>query len=95
MDIDGTKKIDLKKQIFSCVSGSTRGEGTCKVFWTNYERGGGGHLNFLVELTFVSVAMTTPLLALIPREIFPLATAVSAYSSCTSLPDELKVVKEN
>ena len=43
--------------------------------------------------SFFSVASTTPLVALIPSEVAPPATAVSAYSICTSLPLGLKVVR--
>ncbi len=45
--------------------------------------------------SFFSVAMTTPSVALMPREVAPAATALSAYSICTSLPLGLKVVREN
>lgn len=40
------------------------------------------------------MAITTPLAALIPSEVWPDPTAVSACSICTSLPDGLKVVRE-
>ena len=45
--------------------------------------------------SFFSVASTTPLAALMPSEVAPAATAVSAYSICTSLPLGLKVVRLN
>ena len=41
------------------------------------------------------MAMTTPLAALMPSDVAPWATALSAYSICTSFPLGLKVVKEN
>ena len=44
--------------------------------------------------TFRSVAMTTPLVALMPSEVAPASTAFSAYSICTSLPLGLNVVSE-
>ena len=44
--------------------------------------------------SFRSVAMTTPLEALMPREVAPALTAFSAYSIWTSLPLGLKVVRE-
>jgi hypothetical protein len=47
-----------------------------------------------IEGNFFSVAMTTPLAALIPSEVWPDPTAVSACSICTSFPDGLKVVRE-
>lgn len=45
--------------------------------------------------SFFSVAMTTPSVAQMPREVAPAATALSAYSICTSFPLGLKVVREN
>ena len=42
-----------------------------------------------------SVAITTPLLALIPRDVPPPFTAARAFSSCPSLPLGLNVVREN
>ena len=45
--------------------------------------------------SFRSVAMTTPLVALMPSEVAPALTALSAYSIWTSLPLGLKVVREN
>lgn len=47
-----------------------------------------------VERNFFSVAITTPLTALIPSEVAPPLTAFKAYSICTNLPLGLKVVKE-
>ena len=47
-----------------------------------------------VDGSFFSVASTTPLVALMPREIAPACTAFSAYSICISLPLGLKVVSE-
>ena len=47
-----------------------------------------------VEGSFFSVASTTPLVALMPSEIAPAWTALSAYSICMSLPLGLKVVSE-
>lgn len=47
-----------------------------------------------VDGSFFSVARTTPLVALIPREIAPAETAFRAYSIWTSLPLGLKVVRE-
>lgn len=47
-----------------------------------------------VERNFFSVAITTPLTALIPSEVAPPFTAFNAYSICTNLPLGLKVVKE-
>ena len=41
-----------------------------------------------------SVAMTTPLEALIPRDVAPAFTAFRAYSICTSFPLGEKVVSE-
>lgn len=48
-----------------------------------------------VVLSFFSVAMTTPLFALMPKLVAPPCTAVRAYSICTSFPLGLKVVSEN
>mgnify|MGYP001811124915 CR=1 FL=1 len=45
--------------------------------------------------SFFSVAITTPSVAEMPRDVAPAATAFSAYSICTSLPLGLKVVNEN
>lgn len=47
------------------------------------------------QLTFLSVAMTTPSFAAIPREVRPLLTALRAYSIWRSLPVREKVVSEN
>ncbi len=47
------------------------------------------------DLSFFSVAMTTPLVALMPNDVVPADTAFNAYSICTSLPLGLKVVREN
>lgn len=47
-----------------------------------------------VEGSFFSVARTTPLVALMPSEMAPACTALSAYSICMSLPLGLKVVSE-
>lgn len=47
-----------------------------------------------VDLTFFSVAITTPFVALMPSEVAPWLTALRAYSICTSLPLGLKVVRE-
>eukprot|EP00967_Tisochrysis_lutea_P031497 scaffold37132_cov23-Tisochrysis_lutea.AAC.3 len=46
------------------------------------------------EGSFFSVAITTPSLALMPREVAPAWTAFRAYSICTSFPLGEKVVKE-
>jgi hypothetical protein len=46
------------------------------------------------EGSFFSVAITTPSLALMPREVAPACTAFRAYSICTSFPLGEKVVKE-
>jgi hypothetical protein len=43
---------------------------------------------------FLSVAMTTPSTAQIPRAVRPFATALSAYSICSSFPVREKVVSE-
>ena len=45
--------------------------------------------------SFFSVAITTPFLALMPSDVAPWFTALSACSICTSLPLGLKVVSEN
>ncbi len=47
-----------------------------------------------VEDSFFSVAMTTPFLALIPNEVYPLETAANAFSIWGNLPLEAKVVNE-
>jgi len=47
-----------------------------------------------VDDSFFSVTMTTPLLALIPRAVSPLATAARAFSICGNLPLLAKVVSE-
>ena len=47
-----------------------------------------------IEGSLRSVAITTPLVALMPSEVAPAATALSAYSIWTSLPLGLKVVSE-
>ena len=39
-----------------------------------------------MEESFFYVAMTTPFLALIPKDVYPLATAASAFSICGSFP---------
>ena len=44
--------------------------------------------------SFFSDASTTPLLALIPRDVAPACTAASACSICTSFPLGLNVVSE-
>ena len=46
------------------------------------------------EDSFFSVAMTTPFLALMPRDVSPLATAASAFSIWGSFPLAAKVVRE-
>lgn len=46
------------------------------------------------EASFFSVAITTPFLALIPKEVYPFATAARAFSIWGSLPFEAKVVSE-
>ena len=46
------------------------------------------------DANFFSVAMTTPFLALIPKDVSPLATAAKAFSIWGSLPFEAKVVSE-
>ena len=46
------------------------------------------------ELIFLSVAITTPFLAQIPKDALPCETAFKAYSICKSLPLGLKVVNE-
>lgn len=46
------------------------------------------------EGSFFSVAITTPSVAEMPSEVAPAATALSAYSICTSLPLGLNVVSE-
>merc|ERR1712126_107959 len=51
--------------------------------------------SYNIDLCFFSVARTTPLVALIPTEAAPEATAAKAYSICTNFPEGLKVVKEN
>ena len=43
---------------------------------------------------FLSVAMTTPFFAQMPRLVRPVATALSAYSIWSSLPDRENVVSE-
>jgi len=43
---------------------------------------------------FFSVARTMPLVALMPSEVTPWLTALSAYSICTSFPLGEKVVNE-
>ena len=48
-----------------------------------------------IDGNFFSVAITTPFFALTPRDVAPEATAASAYSIWTSLPEGLKVVSEN
>jgi len=47
-----------------------------------------------IDGSFFSVANTTPLDALIPRDVAPEFTACRAYSIWTSLPDGENVVKE-
>uniref|UniRef100_A0A6B0UGL8 Putative secreted protein n=1 Tax=Ixodes ricinus TaxID=34613 RepID=A0A6B0UGL8_IXORI len=50
--------------------------------------------SYSTDLCFFSVARTTPLDALMPTEGAPAATAASAYSICTNLPEGLNVVRE-
>jgi hypothetical protein len=47
-----------------------------------------------IDGSFFSVASTTPLDALIPRDVAPEFTACRAYSIWTSFPDGENVVKE-
>lgn len=44
--------------------------------------------------SFFSVAITTPSVAEMPSDVAPAATALRAYSICTSLPLGLNVVSE-
>ena len=46
------------------------------------------------ERSFFSVAITTPLVALMPKDVAPELTALRAYSIWTSLPLGLNVVRE-
>lgn len=39
------------------------------------------------ELSFFSVAITTPFFAFMPSEVSPLATAARAFSICGSFPE--------
>jgi len=47
-----------------------------------------------VDDNFFYVAITTPFFALIPKDVYPLATAARAFSIWGSLPFEANVVNE-